>query len=82
MFFCENFGQSFYISLGTKGREYVHEIVFSHSRGTNSYNLSSLAANELDSGFEWALRELVDVVRFGRFMQFVEQCVLVEKKGE
>ena len=28
MFFCENFGQSFYISFGTKGREYVHEIVF------------------------------------------------------
>lgn len=86
MFFCLNFGKRFYISFGTKDDEFVYEIAFSHSRETNSYNLSSLlsslAANELNSGFELALRELVDVVRFGRFKQLVEQCVLAEKKGE
>lgn len=85
MFFCLNFGKRFYISFGTKGNKYVYEITFSHSRETNAYPsslLSSLAANELDSGFELALRELVDVVRFGRFKQLVEQCVLAEKKGK
>lgn len=86
MFFCLNFGERFYISFGTKGDEFVYEIAFSHSRETNSYFLSSLllslSANELDSGFKLALRELVDVVRFGSFKQLVEQCVLAEKKGK
>lgn len=89
LFFCENFGQRFYISFGTKDNKYVYEIVFSQSGGTNSYIFSSLASNELNSGFALALRELVDVVRFGRLKQLVEQCVagvalakFSEKKGE
>ena len=85
MFFCLNFGKRFYISFGTKGDEFVYEIAFSHSRETNSFLsslLTSLAANELNSDFELALRELVDVVRFGWLKQLVEQCVLAEKEVE
>lgn len=82
MFFCKNFGKSFYISFGTKGNKYVYEIVFDGREKQFPYYLLSLAANELDSGFELALRELVDVVRFGRFKQLVERCVLAEKKGK
>lgn len=83
LFFCKNFGQGFYISFGTKGNKYVYEIVFDIRRELHHpYNLASLAANELDSDFELALRELVDVVRFGMFKQLVEQYGLVEKKGK
>lgn len=80
LFFCEYFGQVFYISFGTKGCEYVHEIVFTVLLKNGFGIYLSLAASELDSGFELALRELVDVVRFGRFKQIVEQCVVVERK--
>ena len=82
LFFCLNFGQGFYISFGTKGNKYVYEIVFDIREKFPSFNSLSLAANELDSGFELALRELVDMVRFGRFKQLVEQYGLAEKKGE